>query len=49
MTAIDRGWSIEATAERLMQEGTKAQGNGEKYAFTTARNAAAAWSVEASR
>ncbi len=42
MTAIDWGWSIEDTAQRLMQESTKAQENGEGYALTTARNAAAA-------
>jgi hypothetical protein len=42
MTAIDWGWSIEETARRLLQESTKAQENGEKYALTTARNAAAA-------
>lgn len=42
MTAIDWGWSVEATAQRLMQESTKAQENGERYALTTSRNAAAA-------
>jgi len=42
MTAIDWGWSVEDTAQRLMQESTKAQENGENYALTTARNAAAA-------
>jgi hypothetical protein len=42
MTAIDWGWSVEETAQRLMQESTKAQKNGEKYALTTSRNAAAA-------
>ncbi len=42
MTAIDWGWSIEATAARLMEESTKAQANGEKYAQLTAQNAAAA-------
>jgi hypothetical protein len=42
MTAIDWGWSVEATAKRLMEESTKAQENGEKYTLTTARNAAAA-------
>ena len=36
------GWSVEETAQRLMQESTKAQENGEKYAVITARNAAAA-------
>jgi len=42
MTAIDWGWSVEATARRLMEESTKAQENGERYALMTARNAAAA-------
>ena len=42
MTAIDWGWSIEATAARLMEESAKAQENGEHYALTAAQNAAAA-------
>jgi len=42
MTAIDWGWPVEETAARLLQESTKAQENGESYALTTARNAAAA-------
>ena len=42
MTASDSGWRIKATAERLMEESTKAQENGEKYALLTAQNAAAA-------
>ena len=42
MTAIDWGWSIEATAARLMEESSKAQENGEGYALMTAQNAAAA-------
>jgi hypothetical protein len=42
MTAIDWGWPVEATAERLLQESTKAKENGEAYALKTARNAAAA-------
>ena len=37
MTAIDWGWSVEETAQRLMQESTKAQENGEKYPLPTAR------------
>jgi hypothetical protein len=41
-TAMNWGWSVEETAQRLMQESTKAQENGEKYAVITARNAAAA-------
>ena len=37
--AISWGHSIEATAERLMQESTKAQENGEAYALKTAQHA----------
>jgi hypothetical protein len=40
--ALDWGWGIEDTADRLMQESRKAQENGEDYALRTARNAAAA-------
>ena len=42
MTAIDWGWSIAATAQRLMLESTKAQENGAACALMIARNAAAA-------
>jgi RepB DNA-primase from phage plasmid len=42
MTALDWGWSLAATAARLMQESRKAQENGEHYALLTVRNAAAA-------
>ena len=35
MTAIDWGWSHEATAARLMEESRKAQENGERYAART--------------
>ena len=42
MIAIDWGWSIEATAARLMEESRKAQENGETYAARTVANAAAA-------
>jgi hypothetical protein len=42
MTAIDWGWKPDETAERLMEESTKAQANGKGYAELTARNAAAA-------
>jgi hypothetical protein len=42
MAAIDWGWSIEGTAQRLMQQSSKAQENGESHALATARNAAAA-------
>jgi RepB DNA-primase from phage plasmid len=40
--ALDWGWSVAATAARLMEESPKAQKNGERYAFLTAQNAAAA-------
>jgi hypothetical protein len=42
MTAITWGWSVDATAERLMEESAKAQSNGKNYAALTARNAALA-------
>ena len=42
MIALDWGWSMAATAARLMQESRKAQENGERYALRTAQNAAAA-------
>jgi len=42
MTAITWGWTAEETAERLMEESTKAQSNGRGYADLTARNAALA-------
>jgi hypothetical protein len=42
LLAIDWGWSVEATADRLMQESSKAKENGQGYAIGTARNAAAA-------
>jgi hypothetical protein len=42
MTAITWGWSIDDTAERLMEESIKAQANGKNYAALTARNAALA-------
>ena len=42
MTAIEWGWSIEEKAKRFMEESRKARENGEDYALTTARNAAAA-------
>jgi RepB DNA-primase from phage plasmid len=42
MTAISWGFSIEATAARLMQESTKAQAEGKVYADDTAKNAAQA-------
>ncbi len=42
MTAISWGHGVEATAERLMEESSKARENGERYAQMTADNAAAA-------
>jgi hypothetical protein len=42
MTAITWGWSAAETAERLMEESTKARANGRDYADLTARNAALA-------
>jgi hypothetical protein len=42
MTAITWGWTVDETAARLMEESTKAQENGERYADLTARNAALA-------
>jgi len=40
MTAIDWGWSVEETANRLMEESVKARENGERYALRTATRAA---------
>jgi|SRR5215469_5055207 len=42
MTALDWGWSLAATAAKLMQESRKAQENGESYALLTVQSAAAA-------
>jgi hypothetical protein len=42
LIAIDWGWSVTATAARLMEQSRKAQQNGERYALRTAQNAAAA-------
>jgi hypothetical protein len=42
MTAINWGFGVDDTAERLMEESTKAQSNGRDYAKLTARNAALA-------
>jgi hypothetical protein len=39
MTAIDWGFSIEAAAEKLMEESAKAREKGKDYALQTARNA----------
>jgi hypothetical protein len=39
MTAITWGWSMQETAERLMEESPKARLNGKNYADLTARNA----------
>jgi hypothetical protein len=42
MTAATWGFGVEETAERLIEESSKAQANGKAYAELTARNAAAA-------
>jgi hypothetical protein len=42
MVAIDWGWTVEATAQHLMEASSKARENGEAYALATAQNAAAA-------
>jgi hypothetical protein len=42
LLAIDWGWGVEETADRLMQESGKARENGQAYAQRTTRNAAAA-------
>jgi hypothetical protein len=39
-TAIEWGWSVQDTADRLMQLSSKAKENGESYAALTATNAA---------
>lgn len=38
--AIDRGWTVEATAQKLIIESEKAERKGYRYALHTARNAA---------
>jgi hypothetical protein len=43
------GFSIDDTAERLMEESEKAREQGRNYALTTARNAAAAVGRRSSR
>jgi hypothetical protein len=40
--AVDWGWGTEETADRLLQESTKARENGREYALMTARSATAA-------
>ena len=42
MTAITWGFGVDETAERLMEESSKARANGKSYAEVTARNAALA-------
>ena len=42
MTAITWGFGVDETAERLIEESSKARANGKTYAVTTARNAALA-------
>jgi len=40
LISIDRGWSVEATANQLMSESEKAKSTGYKYALFTAKRAA---------
>jgi hypothetical protein len=40
LICIDRGWSVEATANQLMTESEKAHSLGHRYALFTARRAA---------
>jgi hypothetical protein len=40
LICIDRGWSVEAIANQLMQESEKAKAMGYRYALFTARRAA---------
>jgi hypothetical protein len=42
MTAITWGWTVEETADRLMEFSQKARENGDVYAYRTAQNAASA-------
>jgi hypothetical protein len=42
MTAITWGFGVDAVAERLIEQSSKARANGKNYAVTTARNAALA-------
>ena len=42
LLALDWGWGVAETADRLMLESDKARANGEAYALRTARNAAEA-------
>jgi hypothetical protein len=42
LLAIDWGWSIEETCERLLEKSSKPRENGEGYARLTAQRAAAA-------
>src|SRR5207245_10018275 len=42
LLAIDWGWSVEETSERLLEKSRKAQENGAGYAWRTAQRAAAA-------
>ena len=42
LLAIDWGWSIEQTSDRLLEKSSKARENGERYARRTAERAAAA-------
>ena len=40
LMAIDWGWSIQETCERLLEKSSKARENGERYAWLTAHRAA---------
>lgn len=42
LIALDWGWGIDETADRLMTESSKARQNGQRYALRTAQRAAAA-------
>jgi len=42
MTALDWGYNVDETANKLMEVSSKARENGERYAIRTVGNAAAA-------
>jgi len=46
MIAIDRGWSVEEAAARLLEQSSKARENKAQYAVRTARRAAATSSAD---
>ena len=49
MTAIDWGFGVEATADKLLEESARARLKGKDYALVTARNAATAVEKNQSR